>query len=85
MGTATALSILFGLELHWGVLVTGMDTFLALGLQVSAHPVSLPPLFPTPSCRHPLPPPSPVLPLSSFLFLYPSPCFSVLPLKRNIG
>lgn len=33
MGTATALSILFGLQLHWGVLLTGLDTFLALGLQ----------------------------------------------------
>jgi Mn2+/Fe2+ NRAMP family transporter len=34
MGTATALTIMFGLELHWGVLITGLDTFLALGLQV---------------------------------------------------
>jgi len=33
MGTATALSILFGIELHWGVLITGLDTFVALGLQ----------------------------------------------------
>ena len=33
MGTATALSILFNLELHWGVLLTGLDTFIALGLQ----------------------------------------------------
>jgi len=33
MGTATALSILFGLQLHWGVLLTGLDTFIALGLQ----------------------------------------------------
>lgn len=33
MGTATALTILFGLKLHWGVLITGLDTFLALGLQ----------------------------------------------------
>mmetsp|Transcript_24207 Transcript_24207/g.76135 ORF Transcript_24207/g.76135 Transcript_24207/m.76135 type:complete len:543 (-) Transcript_24207:188-1816(-) len=33
MGTATAIEILFGVPLHWGVLVTGLDTFLALGLQ----------------------------------------------------
>lgn len=33
MGTATAISILAGLELHWGVLLTGADTFIALGLQ----------------------------------------------------
>lgn len=33
MGTATALTILFGLQLHWGVLLTGLDTFIALGLQ----------------------------------------------------
>mmetsp|Transcript_36397 Transcript_36397/g.50574 ORF Transcript_36397/g.50574 Transcript_36397/m.50574 type:complete len:470 (-) Transcript_36397:537-1946(-) len=33
MGTATALSILTGMDLHWGVLLTGVDTFLALGLQ----------------------------------------------------
>ena len=33
MGTATALNILAGIDLHWGVLLTGLDTFLALGLQ----------------------------------------------------
>ena len=33
MGTATALTILTGMDLHWGVLLTGLDTFLALGLQ----------------------------------------------------
>mmetsp|Transcript_20841 Transcript_20841/g.45666 ORF Transcript_20841/g.45666 Transcript_20841/m.45666 type:complete len:604 (-) Transcript_20841:202-2013(-) len=33
MGTATAISILTGMELHWGVLLTGADTFVALGLQ----------------------------------------------------
>eukprot|EP00239_Pterosperma_sp_CCMP1384_P007856 CAMPEP_0197854932 /NCGR_PEP_ID=MMETSP1438-20131217/25597_1 /TAXON_ID=1461541 /ORGANISM="Pterosperma sp., Strain CCMP1384" /LENGTH=580 /DNA_ID=CAMNT_0043469851 /DNA_START=191 /DNA_END=1933 /DNA_ORIENTATION=+ len=33
MGTATALSILAKIPLHWGVLLTGLDTFVALGLQ----------------------------------------------------
>eukprot|EP00899_Mesostigma_viride_P018484 jgi/Mesvir1/26637/Mv20045-RA.1 len=33
MGTATAIHILTGLSLHWGVLLTGLDTLLALGMQ----------------------------------------------------
>ncbi|KAK3248555.1 hypothetical protein CYMTET_41983 [Cymbomonas tetramitiformis] len=33
MGTATALTILTGMSLHWGVLLTGLDTFVALGVQ----------------------------------------------------
>ncbi len=33
MGTAIALQILTGMQLHYGVLITGLDTFLALGLQ----------------------------------------------------
>lgn len=33
MGTAIALEILTGIPLHYGVLITGLDTFLALGLQ----------------------------------------------------
>ncbi|QDZ23170.1 natural resistance-associated macrophage protein [Chloropicon primus] len=33
MGTAIALEILTGMPLHYGVLITGLDTFLALGLQ----------------------------------------------------
>ena len=33
MGTAIALEILTGMQLHYGVLITGLDTFLALGLQ----------------------------------------------------